>query len=90
MSTVCPRERAASTAQWCPPGLNKGRTDLGNEAYHGRCPDKGQPPHHYRFTVYALSVEKLDVFPEASGAMVISTAKENVLGKAAFVSRYGR
>ncbi len=39
---------------------------------------------------YALSVEKLDVPPEASGAMVTSTAKENVLGKAVFVARYGR
>jgi hypothetical protein len=37
-----------------------------------------------------VSVEKLDVPPEASGAIVTSTAKENVLGKAVFVARYGR
>jgi len=36
-------------------------TDLGNEAYHGPCAEKGDPPHRYTFTVYALSVEKLDV-----------------------------
>lgn len=73
-----------------PAGTQQGRTDLGTDAYHGPCPDKGQPSHHYRFTIYALSVEKLDVPPEASGAMVTSTAKENVLGKAVFVARYGR
>jgi Raf kinase inhibitor-like YbhB/YbcL family protein len=73
-----------------PAGTQQGRTDLGNDAYHGPCPDKGQPPHHYTFTIYALSVAKLDVPPAASGAMVTSTAKENMLGKAVFIARYGR
>jgi phosphatidylethanolamine-binding protein (PEBP) family uncharacterized protein len=27
----------------------QGRTDLGNDAYHGPCPDKGDPPHRYTF-----------------------------------------
>ncbi len=73
-----------------PPGTMQGRTDLGNDAYHGPCPDKGEPPHRYTFTVYALSVEKLDVLPDSSGAMVVSTAKEHLLGKAVFIARYGR
>jgi Raf kinase inhibitor-like YbhB/YbcL family protein len=73
-----------------PAGTQQGRTDLGNDAYHGPCPDKGQPPHHYKFTIYALSVEKLNVPPEASGAMVTSTAKESALTKAVFIVRYGR
>lgn len=73
-----------------PPGTMQGRTDLGNDAYHGPCPDKGEPPHRYTFTVYALSVEKLDVLPDSSGAMVVSTAQEHVLGKAVFIAHYGR
>jgi phosphatidylethanolamine-binding protein (PEBP) family uncharacterized protein len=40
--------------------------------------------------VYASSVEKLDVPPDSSGAMVVSTAKEHLLGKAVFVAHYGR
>jgi Raf kinase inhibitor-like YbhB/YbcL family protein len=44
-----------------PPGTMQRRTDLGNDAYHGPCPDKGDPPHRSTFTVYALSVDKLDV-----------------------------
>jgi Raf kinase inhibitor-like YbhB/YbcL family protein len=32
-----------------PPGTMQGRTDLGNDAYHGPCPDKGDPPHRYTF-----------------------------------------
>jgi Raf kinase inhibitor-like YbhB/YbcL family protein len=85
-----PKGAGAEHSSVLPAGTQQGRTDLGNDAYHGPCPDKGQPPHHYTFTIYALSVEKLDVPAEASGAMVTSTAKENVLGKAVFVARYGR
>ena len=73
-----------------PPGTMQGRTDLGNDAYHGPCPDKGEPPHRYTFTVYALGVEKVDVPPDSSGAMVVSTAKEHLLGKAVFIAHYGR
>ncbi len=73
-----------------PPGAMEGRTDLGNDAYHGPCPDKGDPPHRYTFTVYALSVEKLEVPADSSGAMVVSTAKDSLLGKAIFIAHYGR
>jgi Raf kinase inhibitor-like YbhB/YbcL family protein len=85
-----PKGAGAEHSSILPAGTRQGRSDLGNDAYHGPCPDKGQPPHHYRFTIYAVSVEKLDVPPEASGAMVTSTAKENVLGKAVLIARYGR
>jgi Raf kinase inhibitor-like YbhB/YbcL family protein len=85
-----PKGAGAEHSSVLPLGTQQGRTDLGNDAYHGPCPDKGQPPHHYRFTVYALSVPKLDVPPEASGAMVTSTAKEKLLGRAVFIARYGR
>lgn len=85
-----PKGAGAEHSSILPAGTQQGRTDLGNDAYHGPCPDKGQPPHHYKFTIYALRVEKLDVPPEASGAMVTSTAKESALTKAVFIVRYGR
>ena len=37
-----------------PAGTIQGRSDLGNAAYHGPCPAKGDPPHRYLFTIYAL------------------------------------
>jgi Raf kinase inhibitor-like YbhB/YbcL family protein len=85
-----PKGAGAEHSSMLPAGTQQGRTDLGHDAYHGPCPDKGQPPHHYKFTIYALSVEKLDVPSEASGAMVTSTAKESALGKAVFIAHYGR
>ncbi len=68
----------------------EGRTDLGTAAYHGPCPDKSDPPHHYVFTIYAVDVARLPVPPEASGAMVTSTALGHLKGKAVLVGRYGR
>jgi Raf kinase inhibitor-like YbhB/YbcL family protein len=68
----------------------QGRTDLGEDAYHGPCPAKGDPPHRYVFTVYALNVAKLPVPPDSSGAMVTSIVQEHLLGKAVFVAHYGR
>jgi hypothetical protein len=85
-----PKGAGAERSSILPPGTLQGRTDLGNDAYHGPCPDKGKPAHRYTFTVYALSVEKLDVPPDSSGAMVVSTAGDHLLGKAVFIAHYGR
>jgi Raf kinase inhibitor-like YbhB/YbcL family protein len=68
----------------------QGRTDLGEDAYHGPCPAKGDPPHRYVFTIYALNVAKLPVALDSSGAMVTSVAQDHLLGKAVFVAHYGR
>jgi len=73
-----------------PAGAMQGRTDLGTDAYHGPCPGEGDAPHRYIFTVYALSIAKLDVPPDSSGAMVTAATEGSVLAKATFIMRYGR
>jgi Raf kinase inhibitor-like YbhB/YbcL family protein len=73
-----------------PRGALHGRTDLGSLAYHGPCPDKGDAPHRYVFTLYALNVATLPVKRGSTGAMVVSTAQEHLLGKAVFEAHYGR
>ncbi len=85
-----PQGAGAEHSTLLPAGTLQGRTDLGEDAYHGPCPAKGDPPHRYTFTVYALNVEKLDVPADSSGAMVVSTAQDHLLGKAVFVAHYGR
>jgi Raf kinase inhibitor-like YbhB/YbcL family protein len=80
----------AEHSKTLPKGARHGRTDLGNLAYHGPCPDKGDPAHRYVFTLYALKVAKLPVKPGAPAAMVVSTAQESVLGKAVFEAHYAR
>jgi Raf kinase inhibitor-like YbhB/YbcL family protein len=85
-----PQGAGAEHSSALPAETLQGRTDLGEDAYHGPCPAKGDPPHRYVFTVYALNVAKLPVPPDSSGAMVTSIVQEHLLGKAVFVAHYGR
>jgi Raf kinase inhibitor-like YbhB/YbcL family protein len=65
-------------------------TDFGQAGYGGPCPPKGDKPHRYIFTVYALKVDQLPLKKEASGAMAGFYLIQNALGKASFTATYGR
>jgi Raf kinase inhibitor-like YbhB/YbcL family protein len=73
-----------------PAGSIQGRSELGENAYHGPCPAAGDSPHRYMFMIYALDVDHLPVAANSSGAMVTSVAQDHLLAKAVFVARYGR
>ena len=72
---------AGSGAASLPAPAYQTRTDFGTAGYGGAAPP-GQATHRYIFTVHALSVEKLDVTPDASGAYVGFNVHFNTLGKA--------
>jgi Raf kinase inhibitor-like YbhB/YbcL family protein len=73
-----------------PQGALQGKTDFGSMGWGGPCPPPGHGKHHYRFTLYALKVDKLDVPKDASAAMIGFTANANALGKAELTGLYGR
>lgn len=73
-----------------PKGAVQSKTDFGKPGYGGPCPPKGDKPHRYIFTVYALKVDKIDADENASGALVGFMLNANKLGKASFTARYGR
>ena len=50
-----PKGAGAEHSSVLPAGTQQGRTDLGNDAYHGPCPDQGQPPPSLQ--VHDLCVE---------------------------------
>jgi len=64
--------------------------DYGLPGFGGACPPKGSNPHRYQFTVYALSIEKLDVTSGASGALVGYMIKSNALDSATIEALYAR
>ena len=65
-----------------PAGGKSGRNDYGMQGYGGPCPPKGDTPHHYHFTVYALDVEKIEgAGGETSGASVVFMMGGHVLAK---------
>lgn len=82
--------RDAGSGHGLPAGAVQGTTDFGKPGYGGACPPKGDKPHRYFFTVYALNVPSIDVPATASGAYVGFNVHAHTIGKAGFVARYGR
>jgi Raf kinase inhibitor-like YbhB/YbcL family protein len=96
---------AGNSAASLPTGAFGGITDFqdtgatgGNGNYGGPCPPQGDAPHRYVFTLYALSVDKVEV---AGGVPKTGTAGlygfvlnkglgSAVLGKASFTATFGR
>jgi len=72
-----------------PAGAVQSKTDFGKAGYGGPCPPKGDKPHRYVFTVYALKADKIDADENASGALVGFMLNANKLGKASFTATYG-
>lgn len=77
-------------AKKMPKVVMQARTDFGKPGWGGPCPPKGDKPHRYIFTVYALKVEKLDAPEDATGALVGYMINANSIAKASFTARYGR
>ncbi len=64
--------------------------DYGKTGFGGACPPKGDKPHRYIFTVYALDVEKLPVKADTNRPIVGFQINAHTLGKASLISYYGR
>lgn len=65
-------------------------TDFKSTGYGGPCPPKGDKPHRYVFTVYALKADKLEVKPKTTGVAIEKKLEDNSLAKASFTVKYGR
>jgi Raf kinase inhibitor-like YbhB/YbcL family protein len=81
-------DAGAAGGRGLPQGASLGRVDTGHVSYDGPCPDPGTGAHRYLFTLYALSVAKLPVPENASGAMVSYTVRDSTLAKATLVGLY--
>lgn len=71
-------------------GARQIRTDFGTPGWGGPCPPVGDKPHRYRFTLYALGVEKLDLPADASASLAGFMINANAIGRAQLTGRHGR
>lgn len=85
-----PEGAGAADGKTLPAGAAQGRTDFGAPGFGGACPPKGDKPHRYIFTVYALKTEKIEVPPDATPALAGFMINANQIGKASFEAKYGR
>jgi Raf kinase inhibitor-like YbhB/YbcL family protein len=72
-----------------PKGSVQARNDYGTASFGGPCPPKGDKPHRYIFTIFAVDTDKLDVDGNTSGAVVGFNLHFHTLAKASFTARYG-
>lgn len=72
-----------------PLGGLEGKNSFGKLGYGAPCPPSG-PPHHYVFTLYALSTPKLGLAAGASQAGLIEAMQGKILGQATLVGLYQR
>ena len=73
-----------------PKGSMQINNDYGSRGFGGACPPAGHGIHHYRFTVHALSVEKLELPENASGALTGYMINANTIEKSTIESLYQR
>jgi len=70
--------------------LKQAINDFGREGYGGPCPPRGDGLHHYRFSVLALSIDKLGVHAGAHCSDVEREARKHVLAQAMLVGLFER
>lgn len=73
-----------------PKGSVQIKNDYGIAGFGGACPPSGHGIHHYRFTVHALSVDKLELPIDASGALAGYMINANTIEASTIESLYKR
>ncbi len=71
-------------------GVRQIQNDYGVSAFGGACPPEGHGVHRYRFTVHALSVEKLELPENASGALTGYMINQHTLDSSSIESLFER
>ena len=89
-TTELPEGAGGADGKGLPAGAMQVRTDFGAPGFGGACPPKGDKPHRYIFTVYALKTDKLEVPADGTAALAGFMINGNKLGSATFTSKYGR
>ena len=78
------------SAKQLPLGAVQGRNDYGSKAFGGACPPKGHGKHRYQFRLFALDVEKLDLSPDASAALIGFMLNSHAIDSVMLEPLYGR
>lgn len=73
-----------------PQGAKQIANDYGSKSFGGACPPAGHGVHNYQFTLHALSVEKLALPDNASGALAGYMINANAIASTSFKTQYKR
>jgi Raf kinase inhibitor-like YbhB/YbcL family protein len=73
-----------------PRGAVQVRNDAGVSGYFGPCPPRGDHPHRYVITLFALKSGESNVDPAASATTVAARLQSDEIASASVTYRYGR
>ena len=73
-----------------PAGALAWRNSFGAAGYGGPCPPRGDAPHHYVLTLYALRTAAVRPPPAADAAQVAALLQAEALASTRLVGRYAR
>ena len=69
----------------------QGIVDYGFSHYGGPCPPEADPPHRYRFTIYALDIPEIPgAGPTMTGAVLVFSMRGHLLAQGTLEGRFGR
>jgi hypothetical protein len=72
-----------------PDGVAQAKNSTNSTGWTGPCPPKGDPPHHYVFTLYALSAPS-GLTDATDGRAAINTITQHKIAAATLVGTYQR
>ncbi|MEU7300110.1 YbhB/YbcL family Raf kinase inhibitor-like protein [Streptomyces sp. NPDC007206] len=72
-----------------PQGAAEGRNGFGKTGYGGPCPPRGDRPHHYVLTVYAVD-RRVPLAAGATGSDLLRALSGHTLAMGVLTGRYGR
>ncbi len=87
--TGLPKGAGDPTTAQAPKGAIQSRTDFGPPGYGGPAPPKGDKPHRYIFTIFAVDADKLDADENSSAALVGFNLHFHTLAKATLTGVFG-
>ena len=87
--TSLPKSAGDPKGADAPKGAVQSRTDFGVPGYGGPCPPKGDAPHHYHFTIFAVDTPKLDGDENTTAAVVGFMLHFHTLAKAELIGVWG-
>lgn len=88
--TELPRNAGSADGSKLPAGAVQIRNDYGVKGYGGPCPPEGHGPHHYIFTVFAVTEEKLPLNADTSCAVTGFMLNHNNAGTAKLTGLFER
>ena len=73
-----------------PESVVESTTSYGSKGFGGACPPKGDKPHRYIFTVYALDTEKIEQGADSRPELIGFFLNSHAIAKASIMAYYGR